>query len=176
MELTKLIENIQKFAICYLTKENITFLLALLGSIGAVIQAFLHFLSTRKKIEIQIVDYRAVQKVIQFFIHVQNQSRSPICISSISICYDKNEIYCELIPKKIRGKEETLICTPMFPLNHAPLQGGLYFFEFINCPETSLISGKTFDFVIYTNRGPIKKSVILGEQSHYLHIEKQLHL
>ena len=171
MELTELIENIQKFVVSHLTKENITFLLALLGSIGTVIQAFLHSLSTRNKINFKIDDYRSVQKVFQFFIHVQNQSRSPICISSISICYDKNEIYCELIPKKIRGKDESLMCTPMFPLNLAPLQGGLYFFEFINCPKTSLVSGKTFDFVIYTNRGPIKKSVTLGEQSHYLHIE-----
>ena len=166
-------KTIQDLIIPYFSRENITFLLALFGSIGTALQAFFHFLSARKKVKIQILDSRYVFQVAQFFIYIQNQSNSPICISSISICYDEKELFCELIPKKIRGKDDLLICSPMFPLNLMPLQGGLYFFEFINCPKISLEPGRTLDFVIYTNRGPLKKSVTLGKPSHYLHIEKK---
>ncbi len=164
-------ENIQCFLEQYLTRENITFLLALLGSIGTVLQAFFHFLSTRKKLKIEILDSETIWDVMQFFIYIQNQSHSSICISSISIRYDKKEIYCELVPKKIRGKGDELIRTPMFPLNISPLQGGMYFLEFVYCPKISLDPGKILDFVIHTNRGPLKKSVTLGDKSHYLHNE-----
>lgn len=151
----------------YLTKENITFAMALVGFIGTVFTWFLN----RRNIQITIFDHiTCIGTVAQFFMHIQNQSFSPICISSMSLIHNGNKIECELLPKKIRSSGSDLITTPMFPINLSPRQGCLNFYEFINCQDISLVPGKKVDFVIYTNRGPIKKTVTLGEISHYLHI------
>ena len=152
-------------------QSDITFILALIGSIGSICGWIYTFITTRKRIEIDIVDYSALRNVAQFFINIQNKSFSPICINSISFLYDGNYVHCELIPKKIRGRDNELLCTPMFPLNLSPRQGCLHFFEFVNCPNISLDSDKKVSFVIHTNRGPIKTSVILGDTSRYLHIK-----
>lgn len=154
----------------FFTKENITFVLAVIGSIGTILNFIYTYLSSRKRIDIQVLDYTSIFNVVQLFMYIQNQSRSPICISCISLIIDDKEIPCELIPKKIRGDGSNLICTPFFPINFSPLMGVQHFFEFVNCPNISLASGKTVSFAIYTNRGVIKKSVILGDTTRYLHI------
>lgn len=153
------------------TKENITFVLAVVGSLGTIFNFVYAYFSSRRHIDMHILDYSSYLHVVQFFIYIQNQSRSPICISCISLQLDGQEISCELIPKKIRGNDPNLICTPFFPLNLSPLMGVQHFFEFVNCPDISLASGKKISFAIYTNRGVIKKSVTLGNTSRYLHIK-----
>ena len=154
----------------FFTRENITFILAVIGSLGTIFNFAYTYFSSRRRIDMQILDYSSHLNVVQFFMYIQNQSRSPICISCISLQLDDKEISCELIPKKIRGNDTNLICTPSFPLNLSSLMGVQYFFEFVNCPDISLASGKTISFVIYTNRGALKKSVKLGDTSRYLHI------
>ena len=170
--LTETLETIttQNTDFNFLTKENITFILSVAGSLLGVINFIHTFISNRKNIDIKILDYTQINHVVQFFLYIQNQSASQICISSISIHHEGKHIFCELIPKKIRKTNDTLICTPMFPLNLAPLCGYQYFFEFLDCPNNLVAPEKTVEVVIHTNRGPIKKSVNLGDKSHYLHI------
>ena len=170
--LTEMVETIetQKNNLTLLTKDNITFVLSVIGSLLGVINFVYTIFSNRKHIDLDVLDHTQINNVVQFFLYIQNQSASQICISSISINHDEKSYICELIPKKIRGTKENLMCTPMFPLNLAPQCGYQYFFEFLNCPNNLVVPGNTVEFVIHTNRGPIKKSVTLGDKSHYLHI------
>lgn len=154
-------------------KENITFLLALLGSIGTFISSAHIYLSNRRKVTIKIFDYTSYHgEIAQFLIHIQNDSSSPLCISSISLVCDGIETCCELIPKKIRGTGGDLLKTPMFPINLSGKQGVPHFLEFVGLEQIQLVPDKKIDFVIYTNRGSINKSVILPPESRYLHIGK----
>jgi len=156
----------------YLTKENITFALALLGSIGTACNWFYIYCSNRKKIGITVFDYVVYpNSAVQFFVHIQNRSLSPICIISFALFLNGKEVACELSPKKIRGAGSDLITSSPFPINLAPKQGYQCYLEFIKCKNISLIPDKKVVFVIHTNRGPIKKCVTLGGISHYLHIE-----
>lgn len=150
-------------------RDDITFYLALISSVLSIFSTLHILISSRKNISIEIFDYTKVYKTVQFFMYVQNKSHLPICISCISIIYDDKKYPCELIPKKIRGTGEDLIRTPQFPLNLTPQYGIHSFFEFVNSPDIELTLGKNVDFLIYTNRGVLKKSVVLPEKSHYLH-------
>lgn len=151
------------------SRDDITFYLALISSVLSIFSTLHILISSRKNISIEIFDYTKVYKTVQFFMYVQNKSHLPICISCISIIYDDKKYPCELIPKKIRGTGEELIRTPQFPLNLTPQHGIHSFFEFVNSPDIELTPGKNVDFLIYTNRGVLKKSITLPEKSHYLH-------
>lgn len=150
-------------------RDDITFYLALIGSVYSIISTLYILITSRKNISIQIFDYTKVYQTVQFFMCIRNNSRLPISISCISIIYGDKEYPCELIQKKIRGTGEDLIRTPQFPLNLTSQLGIHSFFEFVNSPDIELTLGKNVDFLIYTNRGVLKKSVVLPEKSHYLH-------
>ena len=147
----------------------------LLGIAGFLLSAIL-FLSQlvthRSNISLKIYDYKKIATIVQIFINIQNNSSASLCIHSFSIINGSKIYLCELIPKKIRGHEETLCLTPMFPLNLAPYQGYQCFLEFLFCEDIQLGPGKTLALKIHTNRGVIDKSVILGNISHYLHTRK----
>ena len=154
-----------------ITRDDITFLLALFGSIGTASSWIYTFLRSRKRVSLKINDYTSHGHVIQFFINIQNNSSTPLYINSIILVHGNTRICCELIPKKIRKKGDDLLKTPMFPLAFSANESCYYFLEFVNCPDIPLSSGKSLDFVIESNRGTIKKSVTLENTSRYLHIE-----
>ncbi len=154
----------------FLSRSDITSVLAAIGSIGTIVGWIYFLVTTRRNLKIKVLDYRAWHvNVVQFFICFQNQSSSSICISSIDLIYNDFHVCCELIPKKIRGNDDNLIKTPMFPINLASKQGSLYFIEFLIPERIFLNPGNTVVFQINTNRGTIKKSVTLSDTSHYLH-------
>ena len=151
--------------------QNLYNIVACLSFLGTGYLFICRWLSSRKNIKISIIDHSKVfGRIVQFFILFQNQSTAPLTIHSVTIIYDAKEYPCELPPKKIRGKNESAVNTPMFPLNLAPRQGYLCYLEFLNCEDILIAEGKTVVLKIHTNRGPIKKSIILQNKSHYLHI------
>ncbi len=155
-------------------QEIITFILACIGSVGTICMGIYNFFARRPKLELLIHDYTSYDyQVIQFFIHLQNQSSTPLCISSVSITWDGAETECELVPKRIRNYPAYSIRTPMFPINLFAQQGTTCFLEFV-CLDpfrTEPAPGKTVLFVISTNRGQIRKYVSLSNTSHYLHMK-----
>ena len=153
-----------------ITRENITFLLACIGSLGTFIAGLKAFFHGRKKISVEIIDYTKVDKVVQFFFYLQNHSSNSLCISSVYLKTPERSIRCELLEKRIRKTADLLYRTPLFPLNLAPHVGAAYFLEFLNCPDIALEPGKKVSLEFHTNRGLIKKSLSLPEKSHYLHI------
>lgn len=157
--------------ISFFTKENITFVLAVIGSVGTIISWFFYWATTRRHVEVEIFDYSSHWgRIAQLFIHFQNQSRSPICIVSVSLLFNGKEVCCELVPKKIRLEGDELLKTPMFPLNLLGKQGSLCFLEFVGFEHIELVPGSNLVLLINTNRGQIRKSVTLSNTSRYLHI------
>lgn len=66
----------------FFTKENITFVLAAIGSVGTIISWLFYWATTRRHVEIEIFDYSSHWgRIAQLFIHFQNQSRSHSLIS-----------------------------------------------------------------------------------------------
>lgn len=151
--------------------QNICNILGCISFFGTAYLYFRRWISGRKNLEVSIIDYsKPFGRIAQFFISFQNHSSSPITIQTVSIFHNGNEYPCELIPKKIKGKNESLITTPMFPINLAPAQGYLCYLEFLNCEDIPTSDGKTISLKIHTNRGLIEKSIVLGSTAHYLHI------
>lgn len=151
--------------------QNICNILGCLSFFGTGYLFICRWINGRKNLEVSIIDHSKIfGRIVQFFISFQNHSSNPLTIHSVTIVYNEKEYPCELIPKKIRGKDENGIKTPMFPLNLVPDQGYLCYLEFLNCEDIPVTEGKTIALKIHTNRGPITKSITLGDKDHYLHI------
>ena len=130
-------------------------------------------IKNRKNLSIEIIDYLKYVKSAHFYVCIQNNSSSAISITSIKI---PNISSCTLEPKIVKEftdtKTKTItdkIKTPAFPINLQGKEGLNCYLEFPNFQKTSLIQGKMIEFEIYTNRGLIKKSIILGSTERYLH-------
>ena len=150
----------------FLTRENITLLIALIGAFGTVYD----FFKKSVKVSIKLIDYtKYPNNVVHLLILLENKSANPISINSISISQDsKNIHYCELIPKILTENKFLRIFTSTFPINLQPYQGYQGYFEFLHCQEISLKQGKSLDFQIFSNQKLIKKSLILDTKEHYL--------
>ncbi len=152
----------------YITRENITLLIALIGAIGTISG----IVSKRTNINLKIIDYvhiKTHKNIVQLFLLIENRSSNPIIISSISISYLKGKkYYCELLPKIITENKLNKVFTPNFPINLQAYQGYQGYFEFLYCEDISLVEGKNLDIQIYTNRKVINKSLTLHSKSHYL--------
>ena len=136
----------------FFTLDNTQLLINVLSIMAFVMSAVLSvskFLSERKNINVIIHDYSQPLGTVQFFIHFQNMASSNISIHSVSIIENSHEYPCELIPKKIREFDSEMLKSTEFPI--------------FLCPDQVVLR-------IYSNRGQINRSVILGNTSHYLHI------
>lgn len=159
-----------------INSEKTQIVINIISILGFITSSFLvvnKFIANRKNITIKIHDYTSYTEIKQFFLTIQNNSNLPICIHSFTLEYSEKTFYCELIPKKIRGDSDSLIKSPMFPINLAPKQGFQCFLEFLNCEGIELAQGKTIVFQIQTNRGQLKRELILGPISYYLHTKEQ---
>lgn len=149
------------------------FIYNILGILGFILSALMWlytYIKNRIHLVVEIKDYTKVfQRVVQLYLYIQNNSEKPLTISEISIFHTQKTYPCVLLPKKIRGIGDSLITTPMFPVNLSPHEGILLPFEFLNCQDIELVPDKTVALEIYTNRKMIKKSVTLGQPDHLLH-------
>lgn len=167
---SQIIDTLEKITFLNIT-QNVYNLFAILGLILSASLWIYNRYQHRIALKIEIKDYvKALGHVIQFFLYIQNESDSPITISGMALTYKNEKFFCELLPKKIRGTKDSLIKTPMFPINLAPQQGVLLPFEFLNCQDIELTPDKKVDFEIYTNRKLLKKSLTLDQPGYLLHI------
>lgn len=145
----------------------------ILGILGFALSALIWictFLNNRTRLTVKVKDYRKYfEKVIQLYLYIQNDSDNAIVISGLSLLHNKQQYPCELLPKKIRGKGDDLIKTPLFPINLSPCQGVLLPFEFLDCQDIELSPDKTIALEIHTNRKKIEKSLTLDQPGYLLH-------
>ncbi|MDD3325410.1 MAG: hypothetical protein PHN38_09860 [Sulfurospirillaceae bacterium] len=148
--------------------QYVTLGIAIFGALGTIITWIHGVIVTRKKISFEIVNAVYSEKLIYAFVMLNNKSRLPIAINSISLYYNNKNIFCEKIPKKILNRtlktgttitsREEIKSEP-FPISLNGLLGSsgylLFFTEGYDFNKEDKV-----DINIFTNRGKIQlKSV-----------------
>lgn len=151
-----------------LTKENITFLIAVISFCLSVFSLIKSAIQNRESYEIKLIDYATRKKdIVQFMVVILNYSANPLSIVSFSA----GETTCELVSKAIRGYPENwnFRSTPNFPVC-IPAHGCQYaYLEFVGYQGIPLAPGTKLTFEIRSTHQRRSKTVLLGDTSHYLH-------
>lgn len=158
-----------------LTRENITLVLAIFGSLGTLFAWVYNFLHNRKNISFHIVGNRYsdfCKSSLLLYMTFINNSRLPISITSISVNVNGAYHSCQEIP--ITTFEETTRCKGEILTHHEykslPLPivitglsgtSGYVYFEFPE--EKPQLDAKSLIFRVSTNRGKaIERKLSLG--------------
>lgn len=95
----------------YITKENITFLLSVFGSLGTLYT----LLAQRKNLSLSIQSYRYNNKSLLMYVAFTNRSRLPISVLNVSILQDEVCYPCVYVPTVVcehtRRSEKRLSAT-----------------------------------------------------------------
>lgn len=152
------------------TRDDITFWIAVGGFILSVYNAVSKWISNRENYRLELIDYAyRSRNVVQFLVCVSNLSSSPLTLTEISVFGTT----CERIPKKIYGKpgEWNFRHTEEFPLCVPARSSKFYYLEFVDSRSgfPALSPGKTVIFEIRSTFRRRQKTVLLSNESHYLH-------
>lgn len=165
----KQFEEIIKFLLS-LNWELIIAIISLIVSCSVLIS---NKIKSREKYSISVIDYALRHPdILQLLVVITNCSDSPLTIKSI-FCH---ESICELEPKMIRGLPGKFgfVSTPQFPLC-IPSHGCQYaYLEFLNYQHTPPTAGASLTLEIHSTLKPERKTVLLGDISHYLHTKEEL--
>ncbi len=146
----------------YITKENITFILATIGSLGTFYTLF----AQRKKISLSIQSYSHKNGSLLMYVSFTNHSRLPISILNVSIIQDKVCFPCTYIPTKVcehtrrSGKEIISYREEFsirFPISLFSLAGSSGYLYFDKLPETYPDAPTVLTVQVSTNRGRAMK-------------------
>lgn len=136
MDTNVIIEFIQK----YVTKENITFILATIGSLGTLYTLVSKIFLNRVKIELLIIECIPAKKSVVLYMMFANKSHLPISITDVKL-WNYSTIYeCTKSPHIIRVDTRTSKNTIIykeatyniqFPINLPSLSGtsGYLYFQ-----------------------------------------------
>lgn len=148
------------------TKENITFILATIGSIGTIISAILALIWNRKNISITITKLYKDEHSIFAYVLFENNSHLPISINRISLLYNDHFIHSPQMPENIfdiklnqhkNGVRTDSVFSIQFPiyLSAFGCSSGYIHFEF---PQEVIQTLPTLlTFQVGTNRGMVTK-------------------
>lgn len=148
------------------TKENITFALAVFGSVGTLISAIASFIHRHKKLSIHISKLYFDHTSIWLYCIFENKSQLPISINSLSVQIKNIFIHTSQIPQKVleitdrsgntitNRREFYSISFPIF----LPALGGTAGYVYFDIPEERLeILPTELFFQAGTNRGMVRK-------------------
>ena len=159
---SEIIETIHNF----ITRENITLALAILGSFGTLSSWFFVLLKNRKNLKMHIVGHRFSEDNHSLLIYTmfENKSRLPISITGIYVEIGNVLYSCEKIPivtfeETVRNRNQIIsrreYRSMTLPISIPELGGtsGYVYFEF---PATSeQLPSTHLNFQLSTNRGKI---------------------
>lgn len=144
---------------------------SLLAFIMSTITWIFNFLDRQISVEVEIKDFAMHWDIVQLYLYIQNNSRSPFTISGVSIISNSKKHPCEPLSKIIRThNDEVTLRTPYFPVNFSAHQGQCLALEFLHCPDIELAPGKTVVLEIYTNRKILRKSLTVPQPDRILHL------
>lgn len=165
----KQFEEIIKFLLS-LNWELIIAIISLIVSCSVLIS---NKINSREKYSISVIDYAMrTNDIMQLLIVITNLSESPLTIKYVTC----GETMCELEPRKIHGVPGKLnfASSARFPLC-IPAHGCKYaYLEFQNYQHTPLAAGVNLTLEIHSTLKPERKTVLLGDISHYLHTKAEL--
>ena len=152
-----IIESIQK----YVTKENITFLLGVFGSIGTFYALVSRIFLNRVKVELSIIEFVPAKDSVVLYVMFINKSHLPISIINVKL-WNRSMIYeCVKSPHIVRIDTRTSKNTVIykeatynipFPINLPSLSGtsGYLYFQI---PQGNFqLAPKSLTVEVNTNR------------------------
>lgn len=92
----------------YFTKENITFMLALIGSLGTITGWIYTYISTRKNINMRVVAYSAKDNKMLLYLSFENKSRLTISITDLALKVEDTYYSCRHIPQRVTSTQHYL--------------------------------------------------------------------
>ena len=141
--------------------DKLTFVLALIGSLGTAYSVIMTFYWHRVSIECNIVEYSPSKDALIAYISFTNHSRLPISITNISLwnrdvlysCVHTPEIV-QFVNRTINGKEtyQEAIHSISLPINLPSLSGTSGFVYFLFPQENFEVSSKSLTVELSTNR------------------------
>lgn len=159
------------------TQENITFVLATIGSIGTIISGINIFMSSRRKPLLQISGHKITDgKSLLIYAGITNRSNQTITISNIGMKLGDLIYPCHQYPLMVL--EESSHCGKELLYHHEfyslpfpvtiPAHGGTSGYIYFEFPEVSLeIDATQATFVIDSNRKKATEMTLsLGPQLH----------
>lgn len=145
-----------------LTKENITFLLATIGSVGTILTWIYSAIKNRKNIDITYADYHINKSGAMLYAMICNKSHLPILITDIS--FKMNDIYypANKIPEivlttthkvnnEVTQQQEYYSMSFPIALTGMGATSGYLYFPFHE--EIEVTSSNTLTLLVSTNRG-----------------------
>ena len=150
--------------------EKTTFVIAVLGFLFSCVHGLTAICKNLEKYKISVIDYRKfTPKTVTFFLCVTNRSSSTLTLTAVKFC----GVECELEPKKIKNhpSPEAFYWSAQFPVQIPPRQAQIFYIEFVDehLRNIELNPGTAVNFQIRSTRRQARKSLLLGQPSHYLH-------
>lgn len=144
------------------TKENITFALAVFGSLGTAYTLF----SQRKRFSLSVHYYSYKNRSLLLYVSFTNNSHLPVSISNVSVVIDNVCYPCVYVPTKVWdytrtvGKEvvsrrETF--SIQFPVSLSALAGSSGYIYFDTLPDTYPDAPTEVTLEVSANRGKAKR-------------------
>lgn len=144
------------------TKDNITFVLAIIGSLGTIFSV----IAQRKNISLSIESYSFKNRTLLMYVAFTNRSRLPISILNISIVQNKICYPCVYMPtavveytrrsgKELLGYREEL--SIQFPISLSSLAGSSGYLYFDKLPQNYPDAPTAVTLEVSTNRGRAKR-------------------
>ena len=137
-----------------------------LGFLLSLYLAFRSWIEKRINFKISVLDYNDYSESVRFLLAIENHSKSPLVISSISAF----ETVCELEPKRIRGNPTAWngAISARLPIRVPARDTEIFYIELLTQRPIPLSAGTPVTFQIQAIGHTEQKTVLLGNRSHYL--------
>lgn len=153
----------------FFTKENITFILATIGSIGTIYTLISAAIFQRVNFSMRLHMYHYKNNQLLIYASFENHSRLSLSITGISAIYDGVSYPClyqsisvceheRRIGGKIVSRKEDFSIS--LPINLSSLAGTSGYLYFDMLPDTYPSDAKTLTLQVSTNRGKAKKMIL----------------
>ena len=155
----------------FLSKENVTLLLSILGIAGSASSWLYTIIKSRKRFEVRINGYRANAHGVLLHVQLINKSTLALSIGNISICsgkeYPANPLPAKVLSRTHRVGDEVKshkeYYSMSFPVNLPPLCGVSGYLYFSSGEEIFPQLSNNVTLIVHTNRGrEVKKTLPLG--------------
>lgn len=150
----------------FINKEDITFILSLIGSLYAVLNISLKCLKSKFSCDIEIIKYKQDTDYFLAYVMIKNKSSKPLSVNKFSLEVNGSIIDCDILPIDVlisTTKENNIITnqrvhhSTSFPLLIAPDFGysGYLHFQFLE--EENPGTGGFVNLIMTTIHGKKKK-------------------
>ena len=153
----------------FLTRENITLAIAIIGACGTICSWINHIVTSRKSVEISLIRIYKPTKSLTCFFSISNRSRLSISIQSITVIIDGIPFQNVQIPhvtytiQVTRNNETTTkheFHALVFPINLYGLSGTSGFVDFEIPQDVSQKISSPLTVQVATNRGNLSKTTL----------------